>query len=333
MTAAATTAHDTGLDRTDLDVARDVLRTEAAGLQALAARLDAAFAEAVDLLAAVTGRVAVSGMGKSGHVARKIAATLASTGTPALFVHPAEASHGDLGMIVGGDGVLALSNSGETAELADLVAHTRRFALPLVAITGRSGSALANAADVALLLPDAAEACPMGLAPTTSTTMQIALGDALAVALLTRRGFTAADFHRIHPGGRLGARLRRVRDLMHQGDAMPLAPPDTVMDRALLLMTEKRFGCLGVVDQTGRLAGIVTDGDLRRAMSPDLLSRRVGDIMTHAPRTIGPDALAAEAMHAMNARGRPITALFVVDVRGAPIGILHVHDLLRAGVA
>jgi arabinose-5-phosphate isomerase len=333
MTVAATRAHDTGPERADLDVARSVLHTEAAGLQALAARLDPAFVQAVDLLAAATGRVAVSGMGKSGHVARKIAATLASTGTPALFVHPAEASHGDLGMIVAGDAVLVLSNSGETAELADLVARTRRFGLPLVAITARPRSTLAGAADVALLLPDAAEACPMGLAPTTSTTMQIALGDALAVALLTRRGFTEAEFHQFHPGGRLGARLKRVRDLMHAGDAMPLASPDTVMDHALLLMTEKRFGCLGVVDQTERLIGIVTDGDLRRSMSPDLLSRRVGDIMTREPRTIGPEALAVEAMHAMNARGRPITTLFVVDALGVPIGILHVHDLLRAGVA
>jgi len=287
----------------------------------------------VDMLAAVTGRVAVSGMGKSGHIARKVAATFASTGTPALFVHPAEASHGDLGMIVPGDAVLALSNSGETAELADLVAHSRRFALPLVAITARAGSTLATAADISLALPPAAEACPMGLAPTTSTAMQMALGDALAVALLTRRGFTEADFHQIHPGGRLGTRLRRVRELMHSGDAVPLAPPDTAMDRALLLMTEKRFGCLGVVDGGGRLVGIVTDGDLRRAMGPDLLSRRVGDIMTHAPRTIAPDALAVEALHAMNARGRPITTLFVVDPRGMPIGILHVHDLLRAGLA
>jgi arabinose-5-phosphate isomerase len=272
-------------------------------------------------------------MGKSGHVARKIAATLASTGTPALFVHPAEASHGDLGMIVAGDAVLALSNSGETAELADLVAHTRRFALPLVAITARSASSLATASDVALLLPQAAEACPMGLAPTTSTTMQMALGDALAVALLTRRGFTAADFRQFHPGGRLGARLRRVRELMHQGDAVPLAPPDLPMDRALLLITEKRFGCLGVVDRDGRLTGIVTDGDLRRAMGPDLLSRQVSDVMTRTPRTIGPDALAEEALHAMNARTRPVTALFVVDQAGTPLGILHVHDLLRAGLA
>ncbi len=317
----------------DLDVGRSVLATEAAGLRALAAGLDDSFTRAVSLLAAVTGRVVISGMGKSGHVARKVAATFASTGTPALFVHPAEASHGDLGMLVAGDAVLALSNSGETAELADLVSHTRRFAIPLVAVTARVGSSLAKAADVALLLPVAAEACPMGLAPTTSTTMQIALGDALAVALLTRRGFTAADFRRFHPGGKLGARLRRVRDLMHSGEAVPLAGPGLPMDRALLLITQKHFGCLGVTGADGRLAGIVTDGDLRRAMGPDLLSRRVEEIMTLAPRTIGPDALAAEALHVMNARERPITALFVIDAQGMPIGILHIHDLLRAGVA
>ena len=272
-------------------------------------------------------------MGKSGHVARKVAATLASTGTPALFVHPAEASHGDLGMIVPGDAVLALSNSGETAELADLVGHARRFALPLVAITARGDSALARASDHVLLLPAAPEACPMGLAPTTSTTMQLALGDAIAVALLTRRGFTATEFRANHPGGRLGARLLRVRDLMHVGDAVPLAPPATPMDRALLLMTGKGFGCLGAVDAGGRLAGVLTDGDLRRAMGPGLLTRRVGELMSTAPRTIGPDALAAEALHAMNSVGRPVTALFVVDTDGRPLGILHVHDLLRAGVA
>jgi len=331
---AATRADTTRLALTDdVAVARSVLRTEAAGLQALAGSLGDSFARAVDLLAAATGRVVVSGMGKSGHVGRKIAATLASTGTPALFVHPAEASHGDLGMIVPGDAILALSNSGETAELADLVAHSRRFALPLVAITARAGSALARAADLALALPSAAEACPMGLAPTTSTTMQMALGDALAVALLTRRGFTEADFRQFHPGGRLGTRLRRVGDLMHDGDAIPLAPPNTAMDRALLLMTEKRFGCLGVIDGAGRLVGIVTDGDLRRAMGPDLLSRRVGDLMTRSPRTIRADALAEEALHLMNARERPITSLFVVDESDRPLGILHVHDLLRAGMA
>ena len=239
---------------TDLDVARSVLATEAAGLRALAAGLDDHFSRAVDVLAAIGGRVVVSGMGKSGHVARKLAATLASTGTPALFVHPGEASHGDLGMIVAGDAVLALSNSGETAELADLVGHAARFGIPLIAITGRAASTLAQAATVALLLPAAPEACPMGLAPTTSTTMQVALGDALAVALLTRRGFTAADFGRIHPGGRLGARLRRVRNVMHQDDALPLATADLRMDAALLRMTEKRFGCLGVIDDEGRLA-------------------------------------------------------------------------------
>lgn len=327
MTAAVIPAES------DLDVARSVLATEAAGLRALAAGLDESFGRAVALLHLPAGRIVVSGMGKSGHVARKIAATLASTGSPALFVHPAEASHGDLGMIVRGDAVLALSNSGETAELADLVGHARRFGIPLVGITGRPDSTLARAADVALFLPKAPEACPMGLAPTTSTAMQMALGDALAVALLTRRGFTAADFHRFHPGGKLGARLTRVRDLMHTGTALPLASPGTPMDRALLVMTEKRFGCLGVTDETGRLVGIVTDGDLRRAMGPGLLTRRVAEVMTPRPRTIAADALAGEALREMNDTARPITTLFVVDEAGLAQGILHIHDLLRAGVA
>lgn len=328
MTATVANLHP------ELDVARLVLTTEAAGLRALADSLDRGFTRAVELLASATGRVVVSGMGKSGHVARKIAATLASTGTPALFVHPAEASHGDLGMIVAGDAVLALSNSGETPELADLIAHARRYALPLVCVTGRARSTLAEAADVALLLPAAREACPMGLAPTTSTTMQIALGDALAVALLTRRGFGPSDFRQIHPGGKLGARLRRVRELMHTGDELPLVVPELRMDAALLVMTEKRFGCIGVVGDDGRLAGIVTDFDLRRAMAADLLTRQVDAVMNPTPFTIGPDTLAAEALHdMMHARARPITTLFVVDAAGRPIGILHVHDLLRAGVA
>ncbi|HUC17271.1 MAG TPA: KpsF/GutQ family sugar-phosphate isomerase [Acetobacteraceae bacterium] len=316
----------------DLAAAGAVLALEADGLRALAASLDENFPRAVALLLGVSGRVVVSGMGKSGHVARKIAATLASTGTPSFFVHPGEASHGDLGMIVEGDAVLALSNSGETAELADLVAHLRRFALPLIAITARAGSALAAAADVVLLLPPAAEACPMGLTPTTSTTMQMALGDALAVALLKRRGFTASDFRQFHPGGRLGAGLRRVREMMHVGEALPLVPPELPMDQALLVMTEKSFGCLGVVGSGGRLAGIITDGDLRRAMGPNLLSRRVGEVMTKTPRTIGPDALAAEALHEMNAGLRPITTLFVVNDENEVLGLVHVHDLLRAGV-
>ena len=316
----------------DLAVARAVLGTEIAGLTALSAGLDASFARAVALMAETRGRVIVSGMGKSGLVGRKIAATLASTGTPAFFVHPGEASHGDLGMVIAGDLALVISNSGETAELGNLIGHVRRIGLILIAITTAGGSSLAKDADVALLLPQVAEAGPIGLAPTTSTTMQMALGDALAIALLTRRGFTAADFHRIHPGGRLGQSLRRVRDVMHAETAVPLCPPDTLMDRALLVMTEKRFGCLGVLDGDGRLAGIVTDGDLRRAMGPDLLSRRVAEVMTRDPRTIGPDALVEEALHLMNAPERPVTALFVIGADRRPLGILHIHDLLRAGV-
>jgi arabinose-5-phosphate isomerase len=324
----------------DLAVARRVLSLEAQALGQLAEALDQRFPTAVSLLAAASGRVVVSGMGKSGHVARKIAATMASTGTPALFVHPAEASHGDLGMIVPGDAVLALSNSGETPELADLVAHSRRFGLPLVGITGRAESTLARAADVALVLPPAQEACPNGLAPTTSTTLQMALGDALAVALLTRRGFTAADFRVFHPGGKLGAKLSRVREFMHSGEEMPLAPPGMRMDAALVAMTAKRFGCLGIIEpkgEGGRLVGIITDGDLRRALQPGqaapqsgLLSRSTAEVMTRNPRTIGPEALAAEALHLMAGR---ITALFVVDEQQRPVGILHLHDLLRAGVA
>lgn len=323
----------TAIESADLVAARAVLDAEAAGISALAAALDRSFSAAVSVLLAVAGRVVVSGMGKSGHVARKIAATLASTGTTALYVHPAEASHGDLGMIAEGDAILALSNSGETAELADLIGYASRFGIKLIAITGGANSSLAQAADVALILPDAAEACPMGLTPTTSTTMQIALGDALAVALLTRRGFGPTDFRRFHPGGKLGARLRRTRDLMHTGDEIPLAPAATAMADALVLMTEKRFGCLGVIDGNGALVGILTDGDLRRAMAPDLLTRSLGAVMNTSPRSIGPDALAAEALHAMNTARNPFTTLFVVDGARRPLGILHIHDLLRAGLA
>ncbi|HYL48238.1 MAG TPA: KpsF/GutQ family sugar-phosphate isomerase [Stellaceae bacterium] len=315
----------------DIAVARRVLDTEIVGLEALAAELDASFAEAVDKLAAIAGRVTVTGMGKSGHVARKIASTLASTGTPAQFVHPAEASHGDLGMLAAGDAVVALSNSGETNELADILAHARRFGLPLIAITAREQSALADAADVTLRLPAAAEACSMGLAPTTSTTMMMALGDALAVALLERKGFSADDFHELHPGGRLGRRLLKVADIMHDGPAVPLVPLETAMADAILAMTAKSFGCVGIVDGTGRLAGVVTDGDLRRHMGDHLLRAGVAEVMSRRPKTIRPQALAAEAVAKMNQNA--ITSLFVVDAVGKPLGILHIHDCLRAGIA
>nr|WP_249732421.1 KpsF/GutQ family sugar-phosphate isomerase [Roseococcus sp. SDR] len=316
-----------------LETARRVLRLEAAALEATAQGLDARFEAAVALLAATTGRVVVSGMGKSGHVGRKIAATFASTGTPAQFVHPGEASHGDLGMIIQGDSVLALSNSGETSELGDLVAHTRRFGIPLISIVGRPASMLGRDSDVALVLPAAQEACPLGLAPTTSTTMQLALGDALAVALLERRGFGPEDFRVFHPGGKLGARLSRVADLMHGPDELPLATPETPMADALVAMTAKRFGCLGITDPAGRLTGIITDGDLRRALQPGhaLLTRAAGEVMTRQPRSIPADALAAEALRLMNEGS--ITTLFVVDAERRPVGILHIHDLLRAGVA
>jgi arabinose-5-phosphate isomerase len=317
----------------DLIVARDVLATESAALAALGNSLGAPFSAAVSRLLAVTGRVVVTGMGKSGHVARKIAATLASTGTPALFVHPAEASHGDLGMIVAGDAVIALSNSGEAAELAAIVSHASRIGLVLIAITSIAESSLAGAATIALILPPAPEAGPIGLAPTTSTTMQMALGDALAIALLARRGFSAHDFRDIHPGGRLGSRLKRVRELMHGGDELPLVAPGTTMDKALITMTEKRFGSLAVVDAGRRLIGVVTDGDLRRAMGPDLLHRTVEAIMNATPKTIGPEALAEDALREMNMSARPFTALFVVDETRMVLGILHIHDLLRAGLA
>jgi arabinose-5-phosphate isomerase len=307
------------------------LQIEADGLLALQRALDDSLEEALDSLAGVTGRVVVTGIGKSGHVARKIAATLASTGSPALYVHPAEASHGDLGMIAPGDAVIALSNSGGTVELADIIAYTRRFRIPLIAVTSRRDSVLANAADVALILPKATEACPMGLAPTTSTTMMLALGDALAIALLERRGFSPADFQILHPGGQLGRRLLRVIDVMHGRDEVPLVEPDLSTDQAILVMTSKRFGCVGIVDAEGRLIGIVTDGDLRRHMAPDLLRRKVGTIMTPHPKSIRPDALAAEALAEMNITDRPVTSLFVVD-GGRPVGIVHIHDLLRAGV-
>lgn len=310
--------------------ARRVLKTEAAAIEALAASLGAEFIAALDVLADVRGRVIVTGIGKSGHVASKLAATLSSTGTPAFFVHPAEASHGDLGMITSEDVVLALSNSGETEELVDLVGYSRRFSIPLIAITGRADSALAENSTIALVYPSAPEACPMGLAPTTSTAVMLGLGDAIAVALLERKGFSTEDFHRLHPGGKLGRRLLKVSDIMHTGDELPLATPQAHMREVLLLMTAKRFGCVGLTDENGRLAGVITDGDLRRNMSDALLAQTAEQVMTTGAQTAGPDMLASEALGLMNTRS--ITNLFVVE-GGRPVGILHVHDCLRAGVA
>ncbi len=304
------------------------------GLKALQAALANGLAEefghAVELMHGCRGRVIVTGMGKSGHVGQKLAATFASTGTPAQFVHPAEASHGDLGMITTKDVILALSWSGETKELANILTYSRRFRVPLIAMTSRRDSALGKAADIVLALPQVKEACPHGLAPTTTTLAQLALGDCLAIALLEGRGFTALDFKVFHPGGQLGANLKHVRDIMHGGDELPIVSENEPMSSALVMMTEKSFGCLGIVGEDGKLTGIFTDGDLRRHMAPGLLDRRVGEIMTRSPKTVTAGMLASSALQIVNSSA--ITALFVVE-DGAPVGIVHIHDLLRVGVA
>lgn len=318
--------------KTLLSTARRVIKTEAEALSMLEQSLNGGFVEAVDLILNAPGRIIVSGMGKSGHIARKIAATFASTGTPAHFVHPAEASHGDLGMMAQGDVVLLLSNSGETPELADVIAHTRRFSIPMIGVASRADSTLLKQCDVAIVLPKAEEACGTGVVPTSSTTMTLALGDALAVALMEHRQFTPANFRDFHPGGKLGAQLSKVRDLMHDGDAVPIIHQTAPMSDTLLTISQKGFGVVGVTDQNDYLVGIVTDGDLRRHMD-GLLELTAAEVMTKSPRTISPDALAQEAVAIMN--DRKITCLFVVDPDGtdAPLGILHIHDCLRAGVA
>ncbi|MCT2541062.1 KpsF/GutQ family sugar-phosphate isomerase [Sedimentimonas flavescens] len=306
--------------------ARRVIEIEAEGLAQLAEGLNGTFVAAVETILKARGRVIVSGMGKSGHVGRKIAATLASTGTPAQFVHPAEASHGDLGMVTRDDVALVLSNSGETPELADLIAHTRRFQIPLIGVASRPDSTLLRQADVALVLPRATEACGTGNVPTTSTTMTLALGDALAVALMEHRAFTPEHFRTFHPGGKLGAKLSKVADLMHED--MPLVPEATPMSEALLVISQKGFGVVGVTDSEGHLSGIITDGDLRRHME-GLLGHTAAEVMTRNPRTIAPGVLAESAVAVMNEK--KITCLFAVE-EGRPVGILHIHDCLRAGV-
>jgi arabinose-5-phosphate isomerase len=316
----------------DLVAARRVLRTAADALTSLGEALDGEFTRAIDTIVAAQGRVMVSGMGKSGHIARKIAATLSSTGTPAYFVHPAEASHGDLGAITRQDVLLMLSWGGETAELADLITYAKRFGIPLIGIASNMDSTLMQGADVKLALPRAQEACPMGLAPTTSTTMMLGLGDALAVALMERKGFSADQYRDLHPGGSLGRALIRVSDLMHPGDEVPIAREDATMREVLLIMSEKRFGCVGIVKDDGALTGIITDGDLSRHIDGDnFLGRPARQVMTKNPKIAHPDQLAAEALAFMNEK--KITRLFVLPEDGRrPVGILHIHDCLRAGL-
>lgn len=308
--------------------------TEMTGLEALQAALQNGlsepFVQAVEKIGSITGRVIVTGVGKSGHIGSKIAATMASTGTPAFFVHPAEANHGDLGMIAADDAIIALSWSGETAELKGIVAYASRFAIPLIAITSGVESALARAADVVIALPKADEACPHGLAPTTSTLMQLVVGDALAIALLEARGFTPDHFRTFHPGGKLGASLVKVGEIMHRGEDIPVVASGTAMRDAILEISRKSFGCVAIVADDGLLAGIITDGDLRRHMDADLLSRRVDEVMTPKPKYVHPGELAASVLQTINSSS--ITAIMVVE-EGRPVGIVHLHDLLRIGAA
>ncbi|MDQ0458061.1 KpsF/GutQ family sugar-phosphate isomerase [Rhizobium paknamense] len=312
-----------------------VVSTEQSGLaaleEALAGPLAGPFCNAIKVIGSSSGRVIVSGVGKSGHIGGKIAATFASTGTPAFFIHPAEANHGDLGMIARDDVVIAMSWSGESTELHGILSFTRRFSIPLIAITSGETSTLAREADIVLLLPKVQEACPHGLAPTTSTMMQMAIGDALALALLEARGFGANDFRVFHPGGKLGAMLTHVGDMMHIGDEVPLVPVGTSVPEAIIMLSQKRFGCVGVTDEAGRLVGIITDGDIARNLTRNLGERAVEEVMTRNPKTVKTDTLATSAMALLNQYN--ISALFVTDTDGMPSGIVHFHDLLRVGVA
>lgn len=316
----------------DIKHAVETIDREIQTLEILKNSLDSNLSKALDLLQNTKGRVIVTGMGKSGHIGRKMAATFASTGTVSFFVHPGEASHGDLGMISDDDVIIAISYSGESKELSDILMYAKRRNIPLIAITRNPESALGKNSTLVLKLPDNGEACPLGLAPTSSTTATIVLGDVLAIDLMERRGFSAADFRQRHPGGKLGAILCRVVDIMHKGNEMPLISEDASMQDALLIMTEKMLGCVGIVNSKGELAGMITDGDLRRWMSPNLLNAKATDIMTQNPKVISPDALIVDAVNIMNNTGRGITNLFVVEDK-KPIGVIHIHDCLKAGVA
>lgn len=316
----------------DIEVAKKTIEQEIDALRAMENGLDESLTKAVDLMQKTNGRVIVTGMGKSGHIGRKIAATLASTGTPSFFLHPGEASHGDLGMITANDIVLAISNSGESKELSDILVYCRRFSVPLIAMTKNSDSSLGKNSDLVLKLPANREACPLGLAPMSSTTATLVLGDVLAADLMVRNGFTESDFRIRHPGGKLGSILRHVSDIMHVGDEMPIINDSSIMQDALITMSSKMLGCVGIVNSNGELIGMVTDGDLRRWMSPDLISEKVVNVMTKNPRTIAPEALIAEAVNVMNNTGRGITNLFVLKDK-KPVGVIHIHDCLKAGVS
>lgn len=316
----------------DLASAQRTIDKEVEALRMMENELDENLSKALDLIESCRGRIIVTGMGKSGHIGRKIAATFASTGTPAFFVHPSEASHGDLGMLTTADVVLAISNGGESKELSDILLYCKRFGIPLIAITKNPQSSLGKNSDLVLKLPDDGEACPLGLAPTSSTTATLVMGDILAVDMMERKGFSETDYKQRHPGGKLGAILRRVSDLMHSGAEMPIVNEDTVMQEALLEMTSKMLGCVGIINKKGELVGIITDGDLRRWLSPELMTEKACKVMTKNPQTISPDALAIEALNKMNNTGKGITNLFVVEGK-KPVGVIHIHDCLRAGVA
>ena len=317
----------------DIDCAKRTINSEIEAVRAMEEALDNSLSDALDLMQKASGRVIVTGMGKSGHIGTKIAATLASTGTPSFFIHPAEASHGDLGMLTEDDAVLAISNGGESKELSDIIIYCKRYGIPLIAMTKNPDSSLGRAGDVLLKLPNYREACPLGMAPTTSTTATLMLGDVLAVCLMERKGFSKLDYKRRHPGGKLGAMLQKVSDLMHRGEEVPTVSENTLMQEAMLVMSSKMLGCVGIVDTAGKLTGVITDGDLRRAMSSDILSKKVTDVMTKNPKTISPDVLAAEALNTMNNTGKGITQLFILDDEQRPVGVIHIHDCLRAGVA
>ncbi len=321
---------DTSVSK-EMQTAVNVLKMEADALNSLADNLDDNFVQAIDFMYAANGRVIVTGMGKSGHIARKIAATMASTGTPAFFVHPAEASHGDMGMIVKGDVVIAISNSGESKELGDMIQYTKRAAIPLIGITGQAESTLGTQADLTLLLPEHQEACPNGLAPTTSTTLTLALGDALAVALLEKKGFTSKDYKNYHPGGKLGQQLLSVQEVMNKGKELPVVKAKLSVEKTIKEMTDKKLGCAVVVGNNKNVIGVITDGDIRRHLGMDIMDKTAEDIMTSDPKTVTEDTLVAEAMAIMNG-SNSITNIPVVNNSNKLVGLLHMHACLRAGI-